>query len=503
MSVRTAPPTMLPRTPLHRWLALAVFLLAVFYFLPVFTGTSILPPDLNERPGVDDLSFLRKVLKEHGIGPDVSYASRTIRYIPDAPERLPITQVDHELFPESFVKIDIRKHNDIPNTGHIELHVKKSMRPDSVDASDLLFAASTTYQRFTDEVTSPVKEWTRWLTDGQGHTNGAGLILALFNTTQTEIEHTEQMLAEVGISATVKASDASLDMAGRYVALVSMLYQHPSRDQRKYFGLIDDDTFFPCMNELQRTLNHYDPSKPFYIGTFTERAEWLLEHKAAFAYGGGGIFLTAPVARKLAELPCLQKDDQGKYVLDSDQGDRLLYNCLDNHTEITLTYLPRLHQEDQFGDSSGFYESGQQPLSLHHYKSWHHFRPDKMHYVADACGEDCVLQRWQFKDNFILSNGYSVAEYPKGIDFDPLLMEFTFDNGREEKGMDMSYAFGGMRQSLSLTGRKRSWELLESVKEGDGKVRQVYLKRRGDGRWQPLGAEHPESDSIVQLLWVP
>jgi len=257
------------------------------------------------------------------------------------------------------------------------------------------------------------------------------------------------------------------------------------------------------MNELQRVLAHYDPSKPYYIGTFTERAEWLVGHKAPFAFGGGGIFLTASVAKQIVELPCLAKTEQGKYVLDSDQGDRLLFNCLDQHTEITLTYLPLLHQLDQFGDPSGFYESGQQPLSLHHYKSWHHFLPGKMHLVADACGEDCVLQRWQFKDNYIISNGYSVAEYPKGIDFDPLLMEYTFENGRDKKGVDMSYVFGGMRKSLTQTGRKMSWELLDSKKDGDGEVRQIYIKRRGDGRWQPEGDPHPDSDSIVQLLWVP
>jgi hypothetical protein len=502
MSVRTTHAMMLPRTPLYRWLAVAVLLLCAFFLIPTYTGTAMIYTP-SPVTGVDDLTFMKEVLKRNSVGPDVSYASRTIRYIPDAKERLPITVVDHALFPQSFTSIDIRRNNNIPEAGRIELHVKKSVRPDSVDASDLIFAASTTYERFTDAVTSPIKEWSRWLTDGQGHTNGAGLILALFNTTQEEIDHSAEKLAEAGISATVVASDSSLDMAGRYVALVKMLYQHPTRDARKYFGLIDDDTFFPCMNELQRVLAHYDPSKSYYIGTFTERAEWLLDHKAAFGYGGGGIFLTAPVAKKLVEAPCLLKNDKGRYVLESDQGDRLLYNCLEKHTEITLTYLPLLHQEDQFGDPSGFYESGQQPLSLHHYKSWHHFRPDLMHYVADACGEDCVLQRFQFNDNFILSNGFSVAEYPKGIDFDPLQMEYTFDNGREKKGVDMAYTFGALRKSLSQTGRKRSWELLDSLKEGDGKIRQIYLKRRGDGRWQPEGADHPTQDSIVQLLWVP
>lgn len=504
MSARNTYP-MLPRTPLHRWLALAFFLLIIFFLIPNLSNTSIIISDapLTVTGGVDDLNWLREVLKEHGIGPDITYASRTIRYIPDAKERPPITIVDHDLFPHSFANIDIRKNPILPESGKVEIHVKKSIRPDSVDASNLIFAASTTFERFTNKATSPIAEWSRWLTDGQGHSNGAGLILALFNTSQAEISHTAERLTEVGISATVVASDMSLDMPGRYVALVKMLHEHPTRDSRKYFALIDDDTFFPCMNELQRVLARYDPAKPYYIGTFTERAEWFMEHKAAFAYGGGGIFFTSPVVKKLTELPCLEKNEDGKYKLDSDQGDRLLFNCLDNYTEITLSYLPLLHQCDNFGDPSGFYESGQQPLSIHHYKSWHHFTPDKMHYVADACGEDCVLQRFQFKDNFILSNGFSVAEYPMGIDFDPLLMEFTFDNGKAWKGFDMAYAFGGMRKSLSQTGRKLSWELLDSKKDGDGMVRQLYLKRRGDGRWQPEGEKHPDTDSIVQLLWSP
>ena len=108
------------------------------------------------------------------------------------------------------------------------------------------------------------------------------------------------------------------------------------------------------------------------------------------AYGGAGVFMTAPVIQKVTELPCLDKDDSGNYVLRADQGDRLLYNCLHNYTELTLSYLPRLRQEDQMGDASGFYESGIQRLSFHHYHTWHELSPGKMHIVSDACGEDCA-----------------------------------------------------------------------------------------------------------------
>lgn len=521
-------PTMLPRSaPLNRYIALAIFILFVLYFHKEILGTTVTdshdqtPPSAEvaaivhniSSPGdpspippivaVDDLTWVREVLQENSIGPEITYASRTIRYIPDAKERKPITEVDHDLIPQGFKKINIKRLKTLPAIGPIEVHLKKSLRPDGVDGSDLLFGASTTYERFTSEITTPIEEWKRWFTDGQGHSNGAGLILTLFNTTQEEIDHVGLQLHAVGIDATVMASDSTLDMAGRYVALIALLYNHPTRDSRKYFALIDDDTFFPCLNELQRILARYDPAKSYYIGTFTERAEWLLDHKVAFAYGGGGIFLTAPVAKSLAELPCLEKDEDGDYILDSDQGDRLLYNCLVTHTETRLTYLPLLHQEDQFGDQSGFYESGRQPLSLHHYKSWHFFDVEKMHYVADACGEDCVLQRFQFKDNYIISNGYSVANYPKGIDFDPLLMEGTFDSRDDIHEVSLSYSFGAMRPSLSRTGRKMSWELLSARREGDGKVRQIYVKHRSDSRWTVEGEKGPKDDSILVLEWIP
>ena len=524
-SYTAAAPTMLPRTSLNRWIAVALFISLVFYFHPGFTRTPVItqstdhtPPAADQRQNtsatealspippavaVDDLTWVKEVLEKNSIGPEVTYASRTIRYIPDAKERSPITEVDHDLIPQGFKEINIKKVSKLPAIGPIEVHLKKSMRPDDVDGSDLIFGASTTFERFMANITSPIAEWKRWFTDGQGHSNGAGLVLTLFNTTQEEIDNAHKQLTDVGISATVVASDSSLDMAGRYVALIKLLYEHPTRDSRKYFALIDDDTFFPCLNELRRVLARYNPAKPYYIGTFTERAEWLLDHKVAFAYGGGGIFLTAPVAKQLSELPCLEKTEEGRYVLDSDQGDRLLYNCLVGYTEVRLTYLPLLHQEDQWGDQSGFYESGRQPLSLHHYKSWHWFNVEKMHYVADACGEDCVLQRFQFKDNYIISNGYSVANYPKGIDFDPLLMEGTFDSREDIHEVSLSYSFGAMRPNLSRTGRKMSWELLSARREGDGKVRQIYVKHRSDSRWVVEGEKGPKDDSILVLEWVP
>jgi hypothetical protein len=145
-------------------------------------------------------------------------------------------------------------------------------------------------------------------------------------------------------------------------------------------------------------LGKYNPAKPYYIGTIAERVDYIINNHA-------------PMASTIATLPCLEKNEDDAYALEADQGDRLLYNCIHKKTDVSLTYLPRLNQEDEFGDPSGLYESGRKLLSMHHFKSWHHTEPAKIHTVADACSEDCILQRFQFRDYFILTNGYSVAHY--------------------------------------------------------------------------------------------
>ena len=501
----------MPRTPLYRYLGLFFLLVFCWYYGPALTGASI--SDLGRggpirlSGGLDQSSWVKEVLMNNSIETEVSFASRTLKYIPDAKERLSMTEVDQDLLPDGFADINVDSNTPLPSGSTLNVHVNKVLRPGDVDASSLIFGVSTTFSRFNEEKTTPIKEWARWLTDGRGNSNGAGLMLALFNTTDPEIDLAYQRLTTAGINATVVASNPSLDMAGRYVDLVQLLWNHPSRTQRSYFALIDDDTFFPNIADLMQTLSAYNPAKPYYIGTITERTDWILRDHTPMAYGGGGIFLTPPVASTIFSLPCLEKNTKGEYVLEGDQGDKLLYNCLHQKTEITLTYLPRLNQEDEFGDPSGLYESGRRLLSMHHYKSWHHTKPDKMHVVASACGEDCVLQRFQFKDNFIISNGWSIAHYPQGIDFDVELVESTFELPGENELQDVLhvYVYGALRKDLSKTGRKRGWELLDVREEGvgSGRVTQVYVKRRGDERWLREGEGPYERDSVVVLTWVP
>jgi hypothetical protein len=523
---------MLPRTPLQRWLYIAGFLALILLFAHqssytrptldhtaktidkaldktvdkignIVSGPKQVPPF---DAAVDDLTYVKEVLKNHEIGPEITYLSRFIRYVPDATDRPPMTEVDEDLFTAPFKEIKISSLSTLPAAKPLELHVKPLIRAGDVDASELLFAVSTVYERFKDK-NGPIEEWARWFTDGHGVSNGAGLILTLHEAKDEELDAASATLASRGINATVMRSNPDHEMSGRYVDLIHKLWNDPSRESRKYFALIDDDTFFPHMSKLISTLAQYNPKHRFYIGTYTERMEWLRDHFANFAYGGGGIFLTAPMISELVGFPCLDKLENGDYKLgpDSHQGDRLLYNCIMKYSDIRITYQPLLQQADHGGDPGGIYESGRQPLSLHHYKSWHKHIPDKMHIVSDACGLDCILQRWQFKDNFILSNGYSVAEYPRGIDFATDAIEDTFDMGTtEQKAMNFAYVYGGMRARLSNTGRKRAWQLLDSRRVGNGTVTQIYFKSRGDPRWIEEGKEElPINDSIIVLTWMP
>lgn len=492
-----------------KWLPFAVAIIFGLYYYStlntVSTGfsTSSAPAYSNEP---SQISYLQKILKQKQVGPEVTFATATLRYKATAKERLSVTEVLQPLFPDKFVSIDLQEAKTLPQGRTVSVPVTKSATPSQIDASMLLFGVSTTYKRFSDPEKGPLKEWTRWLTDGQGRSNGAGIVLCLHEATHQQVTQAAKILIAAGINATVQQSDPSLDMPGRYVSLIDILYNHPTYSARKFYGLIDDDTFFPSMQKFLNRLSTYDHTKKYYIGAFTERMDFIVNHKAPMAFGGAGVIFTGPAIDELAHLDCLATDSEGSYLEWGHQGDHLVYNCLHNHTDLTLTYEPTMHQMDQFGDPSGFYESGRQSLTIHHFKSWHHFIPDKMHIASSACGEDCVLQRFQFSDDFVVSNGFSVAEYPYGISFNMDQIENTFNQGLIKNGGEdtsLIYSFGPMRKNLKNSGMKKAWELIDARDEGNGRVRQIYVKRMGDQRWVTAAEAPPDRDSVIVLLWEP
>lgn len=124
--------------------------------------------------------------------------------------------------------------------------------------------------------------------------------------------------------------------------------------------------------------------------------------------------------------------------------------------------------------------------------------------MSRVLGEDAFLMRFRTSDDWIISNGYSVASYPKGIDFDLGQVEHTFGFNTEDREWNMDFMLGPMRKSLSRTGRKIAWQLIDTTIEPGDVVRQVYLKKKDDERWL---SEHEtprdQLDSILILVWRP
>jgi hypothetical protein len=160
------------------------------------------------------------------------------------------------------------------------------------------------------------------------------------------------------------------------------------------------------------------------------------------------------------------------------------------------------------GDLSGFYESGREILSLHHWKegsiAGYKLEMEKMHLVADIC-DSCFLQRWQFPKDLVLTNGFSIVHYPQGHltgkkpgvlavgatdKIDLYEVEHTWGDD-----IDVLHSLAPIRDKMSEE-QKIGYKLLDSmvVDPGNGRkdtVRQVYFKEGAAG----------EMDTVMVLNW--
>lgn len=521
-----------PRNPFARVVCLTVFCFVLFFytFRPSVehrqnfkeqvihvqqnvSQTQVAQIPIASEPGMDcnlNTTHLATLQQKYGLMDNIEYARRYVRYHRQDIDRKSMTKVEHDLFPQGFDQVDIR-NPPVKATclKPFEVPVPRSPYPKSVNASDLLFGISTTFERLTDKTIGPMMEWAHWLTDGQGNSNGAGLILRLIDASDEQLQATREIMAQMGMDVKVYPSDSSLEMAARYLSLLPALYNDESSSRRKFLVMCDDDTFFPSMHALLDRLSIYDYDIDQYIGTFSEDVSNIQRHGSQ-AFGGAGVFFSLPLAEKIAKLynQCSTKEKiEESNTGWGPQGDILLRKCIYENTEVRLTMLRDLHQLDIQGDPSGFYEAGLSPLSLHHFKGgiWHKARPLAGAQVIHACGEACFLQRFQTTDNFIISNGYSVAYYPKGINFNVHQMERTFVPAPDDYGWNLDFMMGPGRNSLLETGRKAAWELKEAVVQRDGSVLQTYIRKSDDTRWSFHEGEDKyrmfEKDGVIELIW--
>lgn len=120
---------------------------------------------------------------------------------------------------------------------------------------------------------------------------------------------------------------------------------------------IDDDTFIPSMPELLKALRPYDPTQRHYRDALSENA-LQVKKNAYMTFGGAGVIFSEP----LLEAMQLNFDSCKELALTIAEGDILLDKCVHISTNTTLELLNGLHQLEFFGDVSGWYKAGINPL---------------------------------------------------------------------------------------------------------------------------------------------
>lgn len=443
-------------------------------------------------------------LEQYQFSSPFEYVSRDIIVRPrDGAGRAPLTVIDEPLFEAtSWANLAESKTLNIERClPPLELEVSHGAMV-SVDASNMIFGLQTTIGRLRDTV----KHLERWLPR-----TGARLYAVVIDSRDgkevpaddNEMQELEKSMRDAGIEASVvHPLDTTDSFAQRYFSIVKVLY-NARDDKTQWIICIDDDTFFPSMNDLQDMLKEHDPQKPQYLGNLSEDW-WAVDHYGLMAFGGAGVILSMPMVKIVIEHyeECKQRPR-------TTAGDVTLMDCIYRFSSTKLTPIPGLHQIDMHGDLSGFYESGREMLSVHHWKEGSgigsKLEMEKMHMIADIC-DNCFLQRWQFPHGFVLSNGFSIAFYPEGqltlggvssvadtVDFG--LMEKTWSDD-----MRVEHSLAPIRPALDKY-QKVSYKLLDSISvngedfgaPGEKVVRQIYVKE---------GSEAEGRHSVMVLNWV-
>ncbi|KAI4126378.1 MAG: hypothetical protein LQ338_003774 [Usnochroma carphineum] len=436
------------------------------------------------QPCAKDIGWLA----EFDIQYPFKYAEREIVVRPVAGlERKSVTKIDETLFSQAKDVIANRE-------SHLELRdCKPALILDvpvfpttPVNASKMVFGMATTLERLEDSQ----PHIARWL----AHTR-AELYVVVLNPEKGEASSDEQVavrqgaLRDQGMAVTLVRPLSKDELyTESYFSLVKVMYTHRT-ETSSWFVLMDDDTFFPSMQSLLAMLDKYDPTQQYWVGAVSEMW-WSVARYGMMAFGGAGIFLSRALAAVLDE----EYETCTTEMHPAAGGDERVMRCIYGHTETKLTNEPALHQMDIFGDLSGVYESGRLPLSLHHWKGGD-YPVNLMSLVSDVCG-DCFLQRWQFGKDTILSNGYSIAQYPEGeyangLDFRKA--EETWDSHTVEESVNPGtwHSMSPSRPRLELDKQKIQHRLLESAVV-DGGVRQTYIHR---------GKEEKDAATVLVLYW--
>ncbi|KAI2613466.1 glycosyltransferase family 31 protein [Hypoxylon fragiforme] len=434
------------------------------------------PPLLPNPKGCPDLEFIVRASTDLKLAGRVRYVRRYIQPVfSDTIDRDDVANITQPLLNDG-IQVDLHNCDDttIPHTAPIQLHVPKPHA--EATFPHLTFGVATDYSRLNRSVVP----FAHWLS----HTEAklVAVVTDAKGKSAKEMEQLQHLFESNGINVTlVKPIDEKFTTSQNHFAVLVNMLDHSSA-QTQWYGLLDDDTFFPSLKPLSDSLSMLNHEVDAYVGALSEDFA-AVQNFGFMAFGGAGAFLSAPLARKLGEqvLKCIDEAT-------SKEGDIIIRDCVYTNSKAKLTILQGLYQQDMGNDVSGFFEAGLKPLSLHHWKSWYREPVEKMAKAAVFCG-DCFLQRWRFGTDTVFSNGFSIAIYEDGVEsVDLQSMEGTWAGA--SRGYDFS--IGPLRKPYP-TDKKKSYKLRDAELTENGDLRQLYL-RVGN-------ASIGELDSVVELVW--
>lgn len=475
-----------------------------------------------------ETAWLRDVAEAHGLPNDLRYYSARIK--PTLNDTRPtVSHVETPFVQGGFRGVKVNKDGLRLSAQHtIPVPIAPGTPLAEVDAGPLLFGISTSYARVTRDNDATIADWARWLTNGEGKSNGASLVLTLRQADEMQVETVKFKLAMAGIDAVVEADDAE-DSPTRYLDLLRQLTNGTaagleSTAEKKYVAVLDDDTFFPDVGRLLARLGDFDPQQEHYITLPSERADWVADADETVTFGGGAIFFTRPAAARVSKLPCLGGDelsDEEREALRvgyTSQWDHLLYDCVSAHTDLTMRVLPSFYvpSDEAFGHYFFDYDLGIAPLALHRPRTRHLLDPGKATALSPLLNPATFLQRYRFSDDWVLVNGHTLSHYPRGsstaalgstvvhkADYenrakamrplnDNVVVE---DEGRDPKGWDV----------VTWAASRRIWNLVDARRDKEtGEVWQAYLRRKGEpGEYtdKRRNEDKAGTDYVVVLIW--
>ncbi|KAG4418000.1 hypothetical protein IFR04_008894 [Cadophora malorum] len=363
--------------------------------------------------------------------------------------------------------------------------------PPEADTSIFSFGMASTVPRMQDSISGI----SHWLSHSQAQ-------LHVLAPADHNASHVEAHMRKAYMNVTIHANQ--LPFAKRYVSLVEKLYKERSANTR-WLVLVDDDTFFPSLASLASHFTRtYDPTVPLIVGAISDDLR-VIEIYGMAVSGGGGIFISIPLAEQLLEKRVWSKC----LALPNNEGDELLDNCLNIFTQVRPTFDSSLHQMDIYnGEGSspeaGYLESGRKLLSIHHWKTWYDFNVSQGAAVAVATGDEGIFQRWLFEGDTVLSNGYSVVEYPRTGDYGGITekelgeVEYTWNEGDPEELWRYVHMMGPLRPRKTSE-KKRSARLVDAVEvsihEGRA-LRQTYVEK------SQINTVFRPRERVVELLWL-